>query len=85
MGHKNRKCLDNSYLPTELSAWAQVASPLGSSVLHEVDKKCHRFLPQNVKASKLRTHLHWLLSHPWRASFHNEINNRTSRRYVLSC
>jgi hypothetical protein len=50
MGHKNRKYLDNSYLPTQLSAWAQLFSPLGSSVLHETDKKWHRFLPQNVKA-----------------------------------
>jgi hypothetical protein len=50
MGHKDRKCLDNSCLPTQLSAWAQLFSPVGSSVLHEIDKKCHRFSPQNVKA-----------------------------------
>ena len=29
MGHKNRKYLDNSYLPTQLSAWAQLFSRWG--------------------------------------------------------
>jgi hypothetical protein len=50
MGHKNNKCFDKNRLATLLNVRPVFLASVAISAPHETDKKCHRFLPQKVKA-----------------------------------